>query len=70
MSVDVLETEGSLTIGKTQRLFESDPNPGGLGPMYDASADGKKFVVVTGSDAEAAKPLTLILNWPALLDRR
>jgi hypothetical protein len=46
MSTPMQATNGSLTVGKSARLFEADPAPGGLGPMYDVSADGKKFVVV------------------------
>ncbi len=70
MVVDMLATNGTLTIGRTQPLFQSDPAPGGLGPMYDVSADGKQIVVASRSSADAANPLTLVLNWPALLKRR
>jgi hypothetical protein len=38
--------------------------------MYDVSADGKQIVVASRSSADAANPLTLVLNWPALLKRR
>ena len=37
---------------------------------YDVSADGKQIVVASRSSADAANPLTLVLNWPALLKRR
>ena len=56
-----------MTIGKPQQLFQADFAPGGLGPMYDVSADGTKFVIASRGDA--ANPLTLVLNWPALLKR-
>jgi hypothetical protein len=59
-----------LTVGRTQQLFEAESAPGGLGPMYDVSADGKKFVIASRDRSEAANPLTLVLNWPALLKRR
>jgi len=70
MSVSARAVNGVLTIGRSDRLFESDPAPGGLGPMYDVSADGKRFVVVSRGEAAVAKPLTVVLNWPALLRKR
>lgn len=70
MAVEILAKDGTLTVGKTQPLFEAEAAPGGLGPMYDVSADGRKFVIAARGKAEAANPLTLVLNWPALLKRR
>jgi serine/threonine protein kinase/Tol biopolymer transport system component len=70
MAVDITAKDGILTVGRTQQLFEAESAPGGLGPMYDVSADGKKFVIASRDRSEAANPLTLVLNWPALLKRR
>ncbi len=69
MSVGVEERKGELVIGKTQALFPIDPAPGGLGSMYDVSADGKKFVVVSESSQRLSQPLTVVVNWPALLKK-
>ena len=65
MSAQISEKQGSLVVGKTQELFKIGSGRGGLGPMYDVSADGK-FVVAeqTGQDIT---PLTVVVNWPALL---
>jgi hypothetical protein len=35
---------------------------------YEASRDGRRFLTLTSSDA-ALQPLTLIVNWPALLKK-
>jgi Tol biopolymer transport system component len=69
MSVEIAAKDASLIVGKTQQLFEADSAPGGLGPMYDVTADGQKFVIAARGNADAANPLTLVLNWPALLAR-
>jgi Tol biopolymer transport system component len=68
MAAEIIAKDGTLTIGKAQQLFQADPAPGGLGPMYDVSADGRKFVIASRG-AHAANPLMLVLNWPALLTR-
>lgn len=70
MTAQTHATNGGLTIGADERLLEADPAPGGLGPMYDVSADGTRVVIVTRDAAATAKPLMMVLNWPALLRRR
>jgi hypothetical protein len=37
--------------------------------MYDVTPDGQKFVVVTLALEPGSQPLTLTLNWPALLKK-
>ena len=38
--------------------------------MYDVSADGQRFLVAAPREQKASTPLTLIQNWPALLNRK
>jgi len=38
-------------------------------PAYDVSADGQRFLIVTAAGETAAPPLTLVVNWPAALER-
>lgn len=66
MSAQISEKQGNLVVGKTRELFKINPGRGGLGPMYDVSADGKKFVVAQQAGTEI-EPLTVVVNWPALL---
>ena len=70
VSVGISEVAGTLVIGKAQTFFQIRPAPGGLGPMYDVSADGKKFVVVSQGGQQESRPLTLVVNWPALLKKQ
>jgi hypothetical protein len=36
---------------------------GGLGPQYDVSSDGQRFLVVTLVEDAVSTPITLIQNW-------
>jgi Tol biopolymer transport system component len=42
-----------------------------VGPRssYDISPDGQRILAVTQNDEAAATPLTLVLNWPAILKK-
>ncbi|HET9741570.1 MAG TPA: protein kinase [Terriglobales bacterium] len=70
MSLKIAEEGGSLTIGQPQMLIQAKPGAGGLGPMYDVSADGQKFVEVTADPHEQSVPFTIVVNWPALLNQQ
>ena len=54
--------------GKPQPLFELRANTT-PGTQYDVTADGQRFIVSVPVQAEGASPLTLVQNWPALLQR-
>ncbi len=69
VSTEIVEQPTSLVIGKVQPLFEVSPIPS-PGWQYDVSADGRKFVVVTQDAHQSAAPLTLVVNWPALLKKQ
>ncbi len=66
MAVDIHENGDSIEIGSAHVLFQTNP-PSLVNRPYDATADGKKFIVLTQSDQTSAVPLTLVTNWPALL---
>ncbi|MGH9730233.1 MAG: protein kinase domain-containing protein [Candidatus Acidiferrales bacterium] len=69
MSAQISEKQGNFAVGKTQELFKANPGRGGLGPMYDVTADGKKFVIAEQAQQDTA-PLTVVVNWPALLKKQ
>ncbi|HEV2615302.1 MAG TPA: protein kinase [Candidatus Acidoferrales bacterium] len=69
MSAQISEKQGNFVVGKTQELFKVNPGRGGLGPMYDVTADGKKFVIAEQAEQDTA-PLTVVVNWPALLKKQ
>src|SRR5215471_2025273 len=64
MAVDVSPYGGALRLGVPQPLFHAEPIER-LGPMYDVSADGKKFIITKLNASEEGRPLTLVQNWTA-----
>ncbi|MDE3137293.1 MAG: protein kinase [Acidobacteriota bacterium] len=71
MSAEISPQAASLVIGKVVPLFQTNPAfSSHVHWPYDVSADGKKFVVATESLQKLTEPLTLIVNWPALLKRQ
>jgi hypothetical protein len=64
MAAEVAERNGTLEIGKVQKLFDGLVTVGAL--TYDVSADGQKFLVVD-QGATTTRALTLLENWPATL---
>ena len=58
----------SFEIGAVRTMF--DVRPGGAGYFYDVAPDGRHFLVNTAvGEQTAAPPITLIVNWPALLKK-
>ena len=78
LTVAVLSTAGAtFQVSNVQRLFEIRPGQSGIagqgvaqgGYAYDVSADGQRFLVNTLVEEDYTEPLTLLVNWPALLRR-
>ena len=67
MSAEVTEQGSSLLIGKVRSLFQVNPVPFAGGSNYDVTGDGNKFVVASLAASQVSEPLTLIVNWFALL---
>ena len=67
MSAEITEQGSSLLIGKVQSLFQINPVPFAGGSNYDVTGDGNKFVVASLAASQVSEPLTLIVNWFALL---
>lgn len=72
MSAEITEQSSTLSIGKVHELFKpSFPvfvAPGNS--LFDVTPDGKRFVMVDRGVQQASAPLTLVVNWPSLLDKR
>ena len=67
MSVSLNPGTGSLEVSAPHALFpllmiDTDVSP------YDAARDGQRFLVLETAE-HAAQPLTVIVNWPALLNK-
>jgi eukaryotic-like serine/threonine-protein kinase len=64
MAAPVTETGNSLEISSPRQLFKVDDYS--LTPIFDVTPDGRRFIVTTFDD-QAAAPITLLVNWSALL---
>ena len=58
---------GAFAVGAVTRLFDHQRRES-VGAWYDVSADGQRFLVNT--PVEESTPITLLINWPALLNKR
>jgi hypothetical protein len=66
MVVDLKLTANSVEPSVPRELFRLPAVDTGYSP-YDTTRDGRRFLVRATPEHEAAKPLTVIVNWPALL---
>ena len=63
MAAEVSVRQETVEIGRIQKLF------GGVrSGLYDASADGQKFLVIDDSTT-TSRPMTLLQNWTAALHK-
>jgi eukaryotic-like serine/threonine-protein kinase len=66
MAAELKLIEGRVEASPPRELFALAPAEAGAGSSpYDTAADGQHFLVRTLVDA--VRPLTVIVNWPALL---
>jgi len=68
VAVPVAVRDGAFEVGTPQTLFATRMNPT-PGTQFDVTRDGQRFIVSVPVETEGASPLTLVLNWPALLQR-
>jgi serine/threonine protein kinase len=68
MAVPV-QTGSSLNPGPPKQLFQVHTAADFFGTEYDVSADGQRFLVNTLVGEKASEPLTVVFNWPALLNK-
>lgn len=65
MAAAVAESNGTLEIGKVEKLFDYVPTNRGV--LYD-TIDGQKFLVADDGTS-ASRPLTVLENWTAILKK-
>jgi len=56
-----------MNVEAIQPLFEMRSPGGGQRSFYDVSSDGQRFLHSVPEDAGESTPLSLVMNWPALL---
>jgi hypothetical protein len=63
----------SLEAGLPTRLFETRMsnvfNPSYTRNQYVVSADGNRFLINQPASGASPPPITVVVNWPALLKR-
>ena len=60
----------AFEVGAVRPLFDTHAlTIGNTGSMYDVSPDGQRFLVNTLAEEAAPAPITLVVNWPALLKK-
>jgi Tol biopolymer transport system component len=57
----------SFEVGSVKPLFGTRLS--GVGYVYDVSADGQRFLVITSPTQTASSPITVVLNWTAGLKK-
>jgi hypothetical protein len=70
MAAGIQEKNGSLEIGNPWALFQANTEPRDVGMLYDLTPDGKKILMLTLAVQSSAEPITLVVNWPALLKKQ
>jgi hypothetical protein len=68
MSVTVDSGANFLHAGTPKPLFQTRLVPGGI-RQYDVTRDGKRFLLNVPSPDSQDEPITVIVNWPKLLER-
>jgi hypothetical protein len=67
MAVTV-KTGATFDADAPRALFQTELNVNALRQSYAVSADGQRFLLNTSLEA-GSPPLTIVLNWPALLKK-
>jgi Tol biopolymer transport system component len=69
MVVSVELGPASLKLGAPKPLFQTRLEFDSFSRQYDVSADGRRFLLAQPLEESASVPITVIVNWPALLKR-
>src|SRR5688572_33289152 len=66
MAVDVKTASAVLEAGQPKELFQTSAAdlPDWMG-VYDVTADGKRFLIISAQQESTASPITVVQNWTA-----
>jgi eukaryotic-like serine/threonine-protein kinase len=70
MSVDVKTSAGEFQAGIPKPLFQAQLITGGWRNRYVISPDGQRFLMIVPASEAARTPITVVVNWPALLKKQ
>ena len=65
ITVPVIRRGGAVQVGTARALFKTRAKR--VLQSYDVAPDGQKFLINTLPEDTGAVPITLVVNWPALL---
>jgi dipeptidyl aminopeptidase/acylaminoacyl peptidase len=67
MAAEVNGQDSAFEVGAVRELFETRPRA--MRSSYDVTADGQRFLINTLEEPASATalPITLVVNWPALV---
>jgi Tol biopolymer transport system component len=69
MSVSVDSGSAGFKLRAPKPLFQTRLVLDSFGRQYDVSADGNRFLMAQPLEESASVPITVIVNWPALLKK-
>ena len=70
MAVDVNTASATFQAGIPQELFQAQLVPTSYWRnIYVPSPDGQRFLMITPASAAKPEPITVIVNFPAMLKR-
>jgi Tol biopolymer transport system component len=69
MAAEIRMKGTALEVGAVRPLFQTRAARQGPAGVFDATADGQRFLVNTTAVEQSASPITLVLNWPAGLKK-
>ena len=62
--------EQRIDVESVRPLFAMQPPGGGVRNYFDVSANGERFLLSAPEGSSASTPPTLVVNWPALLEKK
>jgi len=70
MAVDVKAGTGGFQAGAAKKLFKAQLITGGGRNHYAVSPDGQRFLMLEPVGKAQPSPITVVVNWPALLKKQ
>jgi serine/threonine protein kinase len=70
MAVEIKLGSTTVYVGAVRPLFQISPFRGASRDLYDATADGQRFLVATPGGEEIPSPITLVVNWQAEVKKK
>ena len=64
-----METSGEVLLGTPHALFPAGATGLNTGQVYDVANDGQRFLVNSRPQQVSSAPLTVVLNWPATIQK-